>query len=100
MRLLMHVKLPPEAFNEALHNGGVEKKMKDILEETKPETVYFTEYGGRRGAIVVVNLKDSSEIPKYAEPWFLAFNADVEFHPAMTPEDLQRAGIDKIAKKW
>jgi hypothetical protein len=42
----------------------------------------------------------ASERPKYAEPWFLAFGANVEFLPAMTPEDLKTAGLDAIGKKW
>jgi hypothetical protein len=42
----------------------------------------------------------ASERPKYAEPWFLAFGANVEFLPAMTPEDLKAAGLDAIGKKW
>jgi len=47
-----------------------------------------------------VDVKDSSEIPKYAEPWFLTFNADVEFHVAMTPEELGKSGLDELGKKW
>ena len=41
-----------------------------------------------------------SEIPRFAEPWFLNFDAEVEFLPTMTPEDLQKSGLDDIAKKW
>jgi hypothetical protein len=74
--------------------------MKKILGETKPEAVYFTEYDGRRGAIMVINIDDPSEVPKFAEPWFLLFNADVQFHIAMTPEELGRAGLEKVGKKW
>ena len=29
-----------------------------------------------------------------------ADRADVEFHVAMTPEDLARAGLDALGKKW
>ncbi len=43
---------------------------------------------------------NESETPKYAEPWFLTFNADVQFNIAMTPEDLQNAGLDELVKKW
>jgi hypothetical protein len=35
-----------------------------------------------------------------AEPWFLAFHADVEFRVAMTPEDLKRAGLEELGKSW
>ena len=49
---------------------------------------------------MVVNLNTESEIPKYAEPWFLTFNADVQFKIAMTPGDLQNAGLDELVKKW
>ncbi len=66
----------------------------------KPEAVYFTENNGRRGAVMVVNLPDASKAPAYAEPCFLTFNADVEFHVAMTPEDLGRAGLEALGKKW
>ncbi len=43
-----------------------------------------------------------SEIPAVAEPWFLAFNAQVEFHPAMNLEDLKNAtpGIENAVKKY
>ena len=74
--------------------------MKRILEALKPESVYFTEFGGLRTALLVVHLDDASQIPALAEPWFLNFNADVEFHVAMTPEDLAKAGLDALGKKW
>ena len=100
MRMLLHVKIPHEEFNAAVRDGSVEKKMKKILEETKPEAIYFTEYEGRRGAIMVININDPSEVPKFAEPWFLSFKADVQFRIAMTPEELGRGGLEKLGKKW
>ncbi len=100
MRMLLHVRIPHEEFNAAVRDGSVGSKMKQILEETKVEAVYFTEYDGRRGAIMIININDPSEVPKFAEPWFLTFNADVQFHIAMTPEELGRAGLEKLGKKW
>jgi hypothetical protein len=35
-----------------------------------------------------------------AEPWFLQFNAEVEYRIAMTPEDLGRADLGALGKKW
>jgi hypothetical protein len=55
-------------------------------------------YDGQRGAMMIVNVNDPSEVPKFAEPWFLSFNADVDFHIVMTPEDLERAGLEKLGK--
>ena len=43
---------------------------------------------------------DPSKVPAFAEPWFLTFNADVQFRVVMTPEDLKKAGLDEIGKKW
>ena len=74
--------------------------MQRILDGLKPEAVYFTEFGGRRTALLVVNVDDPSQIPMLAEPWFLIFNADVEFHIAMTPGDLAKAGLAALGKKW
>lgn len=100
MRMLMHVTLPHEEFNDAVKDGTVGDKIKAILENAKAEAVYFTEYEGQRGAIMVIDVKDPSDFPRFAEPWFLGFAADVEFHVAMTPEDLERAGLDALGDEW
>jgi hypothetical protein len=98
--MLVHVKFPHEQFNTAVRNGGVGKTIERILAEAKPEAVYFTEYDGRRGVIMIVDVADASKVPALAEPWFLSFNADVAFHIVMSPEELGRAGLDAIGKKW
>jgi hypothetical protein len=98
--MLLHVKFPHEPFNTALKDGTAGAKMRRILDEMKPEAVYFSDYEGRRGAILIVNLDNPSKVPSFAEPWFITFNADCEFHVVMTPEDLAKAGLDELGKKW
>ncbi len=98
--MLLNVKFPHEQFNNAVRDGSVGNKLRRILEDIKPEAVYFTEQNGRRGAILIIDVADPSRVPSVAEPWFLAFNADVEFHVVMTPEDLQKAGLEELGKKW
>jgi hypothetical protein len=100
MRILLQVNLPHKPFNAAVKDGTAGKKMQRILEDAKPEAVYFTEIDGQRCAMLIVNLDDPSKIPTYAEPWFLTFEADVKFRPVMTPEDLGRAGLEALGKKW
>ena len=100
MRILMHIKFPLEPFNASVRDGTVGKKLERILAELKHEAVYFTENHGHRGAIMVIDMNDASQIPAFAEPWFLLFNAECEFHVAMTPQDLAKAGLDKLGKKW
>jgi hypothetical protein len=100
MKVLMFVKMPHRQFNAAVKDGSAGSKLNRILEATKPEAVYFTEQHGQRGAVLVVDMPDASKIPALAEPWFLTFEADVEFHVAMTPEDLKKGGLDEIGKRW
>ena len=100
MRVIMLVQFPIEPFNTATRNGTVGAKMKQILDDLKPEAAYFTERDGRRGGIFVVDMQNSSDIPRFAEPWFLSFNAEVEFRIAMTPEDLAHADLSALGKKW
>jgi hypothetical protein len=66
----------------------------------KPESIYFTEKGGTRGAVAIINVDDPSRIPSFSEPFFLSFNADCEFRIAMSPEGLKNAGLDELGKKW
>lgn len=100
MRMMMLVQLPLEPFSTAIRNGTAGKKMKQILDAIKPEHVWFSERDGKRGGILIVNVDSPSDIPRLAEPWFLTFNAEVEFRIAMTPEDLARAGLESLGKQW
>ncbi|MFZ0744314.1 MAG: panthothenate synthetase [Terracidiphilus sp.] len=100
MRMIMLVQLPVEPFNTATRKGTAGAKMKKILDATKPEAVYFTEREGHRGGILIVDVESPSDIPRLAEPWFLSFNAEVEFRIAMTPEDLGQANLNALGKKW
>jgi len=100
MRVLLKVTLAHEEFNAAVRNGTIGKKMQRILEEQKPEAAYWTEIGGKRTGLLIIELPDVTKIPAFAEPWFLTFKADVEFHPVMTSEDLAKAGLEALGKKW
>lgn len=100
MRMLLKVKFPHEPFNSLVRDGTVGRKMKAILDAIKPEAAYFTEVEGHRGAILAVKVDNPSRIPALAEPWFLTFNADCKFCVVMSPEDLGKAGLEDLGKKW
>lgn len=100
MRMLMQVSIPHQEFNERVKDGTVEESMRQILDELKPEAVYFTEIEGWRTVMLIVDIAEPSRIPSFSEPWFLLFDADVRFHIVMTPEDLGRAGLAELGKKW
>lgn len=100
MRMLLNVRIPHEPFNAYVRDGTIGDVMNRILEETKPEAIYFTEQDGTRGAMIIVNLDEPSQVPAFAEPWFLMFHADCQFRVVMVPEDLKKAGLENIGSKW
>lgn len=100
MRMMLNIKIPHEPFNSMLRSGTAGSKMMKILETIKPEAVYFGDHEGKRGAVLIVDVGEPSKIPALAEPWFLTFNADVEFRAIMGPEDLKKSGLDDLGKKW
>jgi hypothetical protein len=100
MRMLMNVKFPHEPFNTLVKEGTIGEIIRRILDDLKPESIYFTERGGNRGAVAVIDVDDPSRIPFFAEPFFINFNADCEFRVAISPEDLGKAGLEELGKKW
>jgi len=93
MRMMMTVSLDTEIANDAVRNGTLGSTIQKALADIKAEAVYFTaDDMGCRSGIIVFDMKDSSEMPALAEPWFLNFNAAVSFRPVMTPQDLAAAG--------
>jgi hypothetical protein len=100
MRMLVDFQLPIEPFNTLVKNGTAAKIIQKIHGDLKPEAAYYTARDGKRGGTMVIDVADASDIPAIAEPLFLHFNASVSFHPCMTPEDLAKAGLEELGKKY
>ena len=102
MKFMITASWPVEAGNAAARAGTLGETVQAILEDIKPEAVYFTVQDGMRATIMVVDLEDASEMPAIAEPWFLAFNAAIDIKPLMQPEDLAKAApaIENAVKKF
>jgi len=93
MRMLLRVSIPVESGNAAAKAGTLGSTIEGILAELKPESIYFlADDDGHRSGFIVFDMKDASQIPAVAEPWFLAFNATISIQPVMTPQDLAKAG--------
>jgi len=103
MRMLLRVSMPVEAGNAAAKAGTLGPTVERILADLKPEAAYFfADDDGQRSASIVFDMKDTSQIPAIAEPWFLAFNAKVSLRSIMDPQDLAAAGpsISKAAQQY
>jgi hypothetical protein len=98
--MLLRVAIPVESGNAAARSGSLGKTIQGILAELKPEAAYFSEENGERTGFIVFDMKESSQLPAIAEPWFLAFNARLTVRPAMNMEDLAAAGasIERAVK--
>ena len=78
MRMLLRVSIPVDSGNAAAKAGTLGSTVERILAELKPEAAYFyADDNGNRCGSVVFDMKDASQLPAVAEPWFLAFNARV-----------------------
>jgi hypothetical protein len=98
--MLLKVSIPVEAGNAAAQAGVLGTTIQRILDEIKPEAAYFAEDNGERTGYIFFDMKESSQLPAVAEPWFLAFNAKITVRPAMTPQDLAQAApsIERAVK--
>ena len=48
----------------------------------------------------IVDVESPAKVPALAEPWFLTFNADVEFHVVMGQQEIEASGLEALGKKW
>ena len=97
MKFIIEVEFPLEPFNTYVRQGTVGEKIGEVLGAIKPEVVYFTDSGVGRGVLMIVDLDSAAQAPHVTEPLMLTFNASVHYRVAMSPEELQSAGLDRYA---
>jgi hypothetical protein len=94
MRTLMKVKIPTAAGNEAIKNGSLPQIIGKALASLNAEAAYFTSEDGLRTGLIFFDMTDASDIPAAAEPFFMAFDAQISFEPVMNADDMA-AGVAK-----
>ena len=97
MRMMMKVSVPIEAANKAVRDGSMGKLLQDQLEKLRPEAVYFHAEDDVRTALLFIDVKDASDMPVIADPFFQQVSAHIRFTPVMTVQDFQ-TGMAKLAK--
>ncbi|MGE5419134.1 MAG: DUF3303 domain-containing protein [Chloroflexota bacterium] len=102
MKYIMKVRMSKEGGNNNLRDPEFGKKMQEALAEVNAEAAYFTTIDGNRGGYIIVNMDNASQMAAFAEPFFHWMDAEIEFLPVMTPEDLAKAApaIEKAVRKW
>ena len=98
--MLINFDFPIEPFNTYVRDGSAGERLAKIMDDLKPEAVYFTERDGKRGGVMIMDVASPSDVPRIAEPFFLTYNAEVRFHVCMTPDDLAKAGLENLGDKW
>src|SRR5215211_6342093 len=102
MRFMITCRIPVEKGNELVKQGSLGPTVQSIMEDLKPEAAYFVDVDGARGAHIVVDMQEASQIPSLVEPLMLALGAEIEVHPVMVLEDLGKATpqFERVAQKY
>ena len=95
VRMMLRVTIPVEQGNKAIKDGTLAKTFQSFMEEHKPEAAYFFAHRGKRSGLFFFDMKDTTDIPRIAEPMFIHLNAAIEATPAMNADDL-KAGLGKV----
>ncbi len=97
MRMMMKVQLPTESGNDAIKDGSLPQIMGSSIEALKAEAAYFTAEDGMRTALIFFEMKDSSDIPPAAEPFFMGLGAKITLSPVMNAQEMQ-SGVAKATE--
>ncbi len=87
----MKATIPTTAGNQMVKDPNFLKNVENYIKKFNCEASYFTEFGGNRTLIFVLDLPSTDMIPAIVEPLFQGFEAIVEIHPAMNFDDLKNA---------
>jgi hypothetical protein len=91
LRVLIRAMIPTTAGNKMVKEPNFLKNLQDYVKKFNCEASYFLEVNGNRTMVFVLDLPSPDMIPAIAEPLFQNFEANVEIHPSMNLNDLEKA---------
>jgi hypothetical protein len=94
---MLKVCIPVDAGNKAIRDGVLPKTVATFLEQHNPESAFFTAENGRRTAYFVFELRNPSDIPSIAEPFFTNLQAEITLSPVMNVDEM-RTGVDRALR--
>ncbi|MDA1359684.1 hypothetical protein O1R50_08620 [Glycomyces luteolus] len=93
MRMLLKVQVPADGGSQ-IPEDEWPKKLKEIMEQLKPEAAYFSPQDGMRTMMIFFDMKEVSMMPVVTQPMFEMLNAKISISPAMNLDDLM-TGLKK-----
>ena len=87
MRFLISARVPTQKTNALIQEGRFPQTFQSIVEDLQPETAYFTDMDGARGAYFVVNVEEPSEMASKTETLLQGLGAEIRIQFVWTPED-------------
>ena len=103
MRTIVNFSIPINKGNELARSGKIGEVLQSIIEDNKPEAVYFyANNSGERAGSMVVDMQQGTDLPKLGEALFLGLNASVTMRPCFGLDDMAHLeeAIGPVVEKY
>ncbi len=103
MRFMVEFKIPTQYGNEIVRSGRIEKVVKKLLEEFKPDGMYFYPAEGLRAGCLFIQSDNPSICAAIGERMWFGLQAHIRVTPVMNFEDLGKglaAEMPKIMESY
>jgi len=91
LRVLLKMKLSGARSTDAIRGGQMRPLMRQFVEHTSPEGIWFVLEHGQRTMLAIFDLKQPGDMPRVCEPLFQAFDSEIDVTPVLTAEDVAAA---------
>jgi hypothetical protein len=97
MRFMVEFTVPTQHGNEIVRSGKIDKVLKKLGEEFKPEAMYFYPADGCRAGCIFLQTDNPAVGAAVGERLWFGLQAEIKVTPVMNAEEL-RKGLSDIAK--
>ena len=97
MRFMIEFTVPTQSGNEAVRSGKIEKVIRKLGEEFRPEAMYFYPSEGLRAGCIFLQSDNPAICAAVGERLWFGLHAQVRVTPVMTGEELGK-GLSDIGK--